>query len=165
MTALQPYQADVKKEMLIGGLSNTLFNGVIAWLLLRNGDDLILAGESGYAVDLLATAFILPFIVTLIVVPLNRRKVTSGAQPALILDQNHWLDSIMARFPANLAARAACIGLLSMLIFAPLTLLPLWALGIEPFSPLAYSIFKGIWAGCLAALLTAPMLLLAWQKT
>ena len=30
MTALQPYKAELNKEMVIGGLSNTLFNGVIA---------------------------------------------------------------------------------------------------------------------------------------
>ncbi len=164
MTALAQHKAHVDKEILIGGISNTVFNGVIAWLIVRNGGDLFLAGEKGYAVDLVATAFILPFIVTLIVVPLNRRKVTSGAQAIVTLDQQHWLDRAMGLFPANLMARAACFGLLSMLIFAPLTLLPLWALGIEPFTPLSYSLFKGVWAGVLAALLTPPMLILAWQE-
>ena len=60
--------------------------------------------------------------------------------------------------------RAVCFGLIGMLLLAPLTLLPLWLLGVEQFTPATYSIFKGIWAGAIAALLAIPMILLALNK-
>ncbi len=53
---------------------------------------------------------------------------------------------------------------IGMLLLAPLTLLPLWLLGVEQFSPLVYALFKGLWAGAIAALLAVPMILLALNK-
>jgi hypothetical protein len=165
MQAAQQLANTIRHESLVSGLSNTLFNGLIAWLLLRAGSNLTLTGEHSYAVDIAATAFILPFIVTLIVIPLNQRKRARNAAPSVRLDSGKQLQAILLRFPDNLWLRALCFGTLAMLIVTPLTLLPLWTLGLTEFTPTTYSIFKGVWAGLMAAALTTPMLLLALQES
>lgn len=164
MSALKSIENELRHEMIVSGGSNTIFNGLIAWLLLRSGSNLTLWGEHSFTVDILATAFILPFIVTLIVIPINRRKLAADKISAVALGREHWLEAALLRFPAGLAMRALYFGLVGMLIIAPVTLLPLWLLGIHEFTPLAYSIFKGFWAGAMAALLTPPMLLLALNR-
>ena len=164
MSALADLGDHIRQEVKTAGVSNAFFNGVIAWLLLRGGGQLTLAGERSYAVDILATAFILPFIVTLIVIPLARRKRDKGVLPAVTLDESHWLESRLRHFPAGLGVRALCLGAIGLLLFAPLTLLPLWLIGVDSFTPLAFAVFKGAWAGVLAAALTPLMLLLAARE-
>jgi hypothetical protein len=164
MSAIADLGTHVHREVTVAGVSNALFNGVIAWLLLRGGGQLTLAGERSYAADIVATAFILPFIVTLIVIPLMQRKRRKGALPGVVLNSAHWLEAFLMRFPRGLATRALCLGAAGTLLFAPITLLPLWLLGVDSFTPLGFAIFKGAWAGLLAAALTPPMLLLAAQE-
>lgn len=164
MHAVPDIQATIRHETLVSGISNTIFNGLIAWLLLRAGSNLTLAGEHSFAVDVAATAFILPFIVTLIVIPLNQRKLAAEKVTSVRLSGDSLLQSILLRFPANLWLRALCFGALTMLIVTPLTLVPLWALGFHEFTPTAYSIFKGVWAGLMAAAITTPMILLALKE-
>ncbi|MBT4522240.1 MAG: hypothetical protein HOC23_19750 [Halieaceae bacterium] len=154
----------IRRETLVSGLSNALFNGLIAWLLLRAGGNLTFAGEHSFAVDIMATAFILPFIVTLIVIPMNAKKRLAGKAPTIELDSRKPLEFFLLRFPNRLWLQALCFGLMAMLVFTPLTLLPLWVFDYREFTPTAYSLFKGGWAGIVAALLTKPMLLLALQE-
>lgn len=154
----------IRKEALVAGVSNTVFNGLIAWLLLKGGENMTLGGSGSYAIDIVATAFILPFIVTLIVIPMNKRKLTKEPDMAVEPDMGNWWQRPVAGFPEHLFKRALMFGAVGAFLFAPLTLLPLWALGIAEFTPLNYAIFKGVWAGLLAAALTGPMLLLALRR-
>ena len=68
----------LQHEALVGGVSNAIFNGLIAWLLLRSGPSLAWGGEHSFAVDVVATALLLPLIVALIVIPLQRGKLLQG---------------------------------------------------------------------------------------
>ena len=153
----------IRKECTINGVSNVIFNALIAWLMLRGGADLSLGGDRGFAVDLVATGFILPFIVTLIIIPLNQRQLRKQAVSAIKLNPDKWLENCLGRFPKGLFLRAVWFGLIGMLVLAPLTILPLWLLGIDQFTPANYAIFKGLWAGTIAALLAVPMILLALE--
>jgi hypothetical protein len=45
--------------------------------------------------------------------------------------------------------------------FAPLTLLGFYLLGVQQVEPLHYALFKGVWAGLMAAVLVVPMVLCA----
>ena len=75
----------LRYEVLVGGISNTFFNGLIAWLLLRNGPPLAWGGEHSFVVDVVATGLLLPFIVALIVIPLQRGKLNKGKLQAIDL--------------------------------------------------------------------------------
>ena len=59
---------------------------------------------------------------------------------------------------------ALVFGLLGMCVIAPLTLLAFYLVGVEEVSPLNYAIFKGLWAGLMAAVLVIPMVLSALRS-
>lgn len=151
----------IKHEILVGGISNTVFNGVIAWLLLRSGPALAWGGDHSFTVDVIATAFILPFIVALIVIPLQRSKLNKGTLEPIHLGAGSFMQRIADRLPTSTFKSALLFGLFGMCVIAPLTLLGFYLLDVQQVSPLVYSIFKGIWAGLMAAVLVVPMVLLA----
>lgn len=161
MTNISNY---IKKEATVNGISNLVFNGVIAWLLLRGGDALQWGGKHSFTIDLFATAFILPFIVALIVIPLQRRKVRLQQVAAIDLNLANHLQNIVSRLPQSLFINALLFGFAGALIFAPLALLGFWALDIEQILPLNYAIFKGFWAGLMALILVVPMLMVGLRK-
>lgn len=152
----------ISHEVKMNGVMNTVFNGGIAYLLLKGGENLTLRGD--IVVDLMATAAILLFIVALIIIPLNRSKVAKGKVAAGSWDNNNSLHRLLQRLPKSLFVRALIFALVGLLVIAPVTAAGLLITGATEFSPLAYSIFKGIWAGLMAAAMTVPMVLLATVK-
>lgn len=156
MTNISDY---IKKETTINAISNTLFNGVIAWLLLRGGDALQWGGEHSFVIDIIATAFILPFIVALIVIPIQRKKIRQDKLPAVQLDTQRLLQRLLKDLPNSTFVNAILFGLAGVLLFAPLSLFSFWVLAIEQIQPNNYAVFKGIWAGLIAAVLVGPMIL------
>ena len=154
-------RAHLKHEVLVGGISNMIFNGLIAWLLLRNGPAQTWGGSHSFAIDVVATAFILPFIVALIVIPLQKSKLAKGKLSPIDLGSQSRLQGLVNRLPASTFLNAVIFGLVGMCLIAPLTLLGFFLLGVTEVPPLHYSIFKGVWAGCMAGLLVIPMVLSA----
>ena len=154
-------KAHLKHEVLVGGLSNTFFNGLIAWLLLRTGPALAWGGEHSFVVDIFATALLLPLIVALIVIPLQRSKLRKGKLQAINLGSDSRIQSFADRFPQATFPSALLFGLLGLCIIAPATLLGFYLLGVELVPPVNYAIFKGLWAGAMAGILVVPMVLTA----
>tara|TARA_R110001599_G_scaffold353880_1_gene601946 strand:- start:54092 stop:54589 length:498 start_codon:yes stop_codon:yes gene_type:complete len=154
----------LRREVLVGGISNTVFNGLLAWLLLKSGPALAWGGEHSFVVDVFATALLLPLIVALIVIPLQRSKLNKGALHAISLGPASTVQSIANQFPAGTIKSALLFGLFGMCVIAPLTLLGFYLVGVEEISPTTYAIFKGVWAGAMAALLVIPMVLIALRK-
>ena len=66
---------------------NFLLNGLICWALFRTAESVSLWGESSVGVDLLVTAFVLPFLTTLIVSAIVLRELRAGKLPPLLSDQ------------------------------------------------------------------------------
>jgi glucose-6-phosphate-specific signal transduction histidine kinase len=151
----------LQHEAWVGGISNAFFNGIIAWLLLRSSPPLTWGGEHSFAVDVIATALLLPLIVALIVIPLQRSKLRKGKLQSFALPTGSTIQAIADRFPGGTGKSALLFGLTGMLVVAPVTLLVLFALGVDEFAPMNYAIFKGIWAGLMAAILVVPMVLVA----
>ncbi|MCB1700879.1 MAG: hypothetical protein H6985_08705 [Pseudomonadales bacterium] len=154
-------KAHLRHEVLVGGISNTFFNGLIAWLLLTGGPALAWGGEHSFVVDVIATALLLPLIVALIVIPLQRSKLSKGKLQAISLGAGSRMQAIADRFPAGTLKSAMLFGLFGMCVIAPLTLLGFYLFGVENVSPTNYAIFKGVWAGVMAGLLVIPMVLIA----
>ncbi|PLW68776.1 hypothetical protein [Pseudohalioglobus lutimaris] len=151
----------LRHEALIGGVSNAVFNGLIAWLLLRSGPALQWGGEHSFAIDIIATALLLPFIVALIVIPLQRSKLRKGRLQSIDLGPQSPLQRLADRFPYSVFKSALLFGLIGCLLIAPLTLAGFYLFGIEQVNPLNYSLFKGLWAGAMAAVLVVPMVMVA----
>lgn len=153
----------LQREAITSGITNALINGLIAWLLLRGGPALGWSGRSSFVVDLFATAFILPFIVALIVIPLQRAAQRKGKLPALTLKGDSLLAAMVRRLPRSLALCALGFGLLGALVFAPVALVLLASAGVTSINPLPYAMFKGLWAGAVAAVLVIPMIIYALE--
>jgi hypothetical protein len=156
--------AHLKHEVLVGGISNTIFNGLIAWLLLRNGPALAWGGEHSFAVDVIATALLLPLIVALIVIPLQRSKLRKGKLQPIDLGSQSFFQGLANRLPSSTFKSALVFGLLGMCAIAPLTLAGFYLIGVQQVPPLNYAIFKGLWAGLMAGVLVVPMVLLALRS-
>ena len=149
----------IKHEVLVGGISNTVFNGLIAWLMIGGGPPLTWGGEHSFVVDVVATALLLPFIVALIVIPLQRSKLRKGKLQAINLGPGSFMQALADRFPASTFKSALLFGLIGLSVITPLTLLAFYVLGIELVAPPHYAIFKGFWAGLMAGVLVIPMVL------
>ena len=106
----------LRREALSNALFNTLINGWLAWLLLKEGPALRLWASPSFGADLIATGFLLPFIVALIVIPLNRRAVRRGKVASLRLDRQNRLHRWLERWPRNLFLRALLFGLTGALL-------------------------------------------------
>ncbi len=153
------YQSYLRREVTTNGLTNAFFNGVICWYLIKTKADLTWWGEHSFAGDILATSLILPWIVAMIVIPLQRSKVRKGKiSPWYCTENSHRILKFLHRFPQSLWLNGLYFGLLGMLIIAPATLTLLWVTGASIFTPMEYAIFKGVWAGCLAVCTVVPML-------
>lgn len=164
MSGVKNTRRYIQREALTNGITNTLANGLIAWWLLKGSPPLTWGGAHSFSVDVVATAFLLPLIVALIVIPLQRRKLRLGKQSLRPLNQNRWLERQLSRFPQTLWASALRFGLVGTLLFSPLTLAAFFALGIEHVAPAHYALFKGLWAGLLAAVMVVPMVMLGLSE-
>ena len=154
----------LKHEVLVGGISNMFFNGLIAWLLLKGGPEQTWGGSHSFTIDVIATAFILPFIVALIVIPLQKSKLAKGKLLPIKLGESSTLQGLVNRLPSSTFLNALIFGLVGMCFIAPITLLGFYLLGVTAVAPLHYAIFKGIWAGLMAGLLVIPMVLCALRE-
>lgn len=151
----------LRHEILVGGISNAVFNGLIAWLLIKSGPALRWAGDHSFAVDVIATALLLPFIVALIVIPLQRGKLNKGKLQSIDLGTSSLVQSVANRLPESTFKCALLFGLFGTCVIAPVTLLGFYLAGVQEVSPMNYAIFKGVWAGLMAAVLVIPMVLCA----
>jgi len=134
----------------IPSVFNLVLNGLIAWALFRSVAAVPLWGESSVGVDLLVTAFLLPFLTCIIVSRLVERQVRSGKVPPLLsgqLPHSPW-------FQRSPSARGLLLGTAGVLFgAAPLV----WALSLgqaQPFPFLSFVAFKAVWAAMLAFVIT-----------
>jgi len=139
----------------IPALFNLVLNGAIAWALFRTASGVPLWGESSVGVDLLATAFLLPFLTCVIVSALVAREVEAGkVDPLPEAQRSH--SRWVARSPSR---RGLFLGA-AVILFGALPLV--WALHLgaaRPFPVGSFIAFKALWAAMLAFLVTP---VIAW---
>lgn len=138
------------EQAAIPTVFNFVLNGFIAWALFRSAVAVPLWGESSVAVDLLATAFMLPFLTCVIVSALVGRQVGSGKVSPLPSDQfphSRWYQRSALMRGLFLAAAGVLFGALPLV----------WALSLgqaQPFPMISFVVFKAVWAALLALLIT-----------
>ncbi len=143
------------EQSFFAGIINVVINGVIAWLLMRSLVEVPLWGETSMGADLLATGFLLPFFTCLIVSRLTRSQVNSGKLPALEQSQIRPLGF----HRRSSLFRAIMIGVIGV-VFASAPLVTLLHLAqAAPVPLLSFIIFKAVWAG-LFAMVVSPVI--AW---
>ncbi len=152
---------NIRKELLGQGIGNIAANGLIAWLLLRNKDELALWSFDGVALDVALTSLLLTFIVSWIVMATQKSGLRKGKLNAVEPDRDKALHRILMRAPAATGWAALCFGLTGLLVFAPLTLLGFQLLGVYSIATMHYVIFKALWTGAMAAVVVIPGIYIA----
>lgn len=154
----QTFVGHLCREALNNGITNAFFNGLIAWWLVKHRESIPVWGGEGLAVDFVATAIILVFIVSLIVIPLTRRKAASGKLPASVWPAGGLRRCLEFMARRHLLVCALLLGLASALLFVPPTVLLAEILGISAFSAQHFAIVKAVWAGIVAAVMVVVMI-------
>ena len=129
---------------------NLVLNGLIAWLLFRSASSIPLWGESGMGIDLLATAFLLPFLTCLIVSWLVGGQVRAGKLsplPERQVPQVGWSHRPVLTRGLLLGAGGVLLGAIPLLVALSLG-------NAQPFDVGSFIGFKAAWAALLAAVAT-----------
>ncbi len=155
------WQRRLQREVLVNVGTNVAANGSIAWFLFRDTATISLRNaEASFGYDLLATGVILAIILSIILIPLQRRALAKT--PELLegfssdsLPASTWDFGVLAY--RTIPFQLIIYGLSGMLS-ALATLLVLSISGVTTLTPLQYSVFKGIWTGILAGLITRQII-------
>lgn len=132
------------------GVFNVVLNAVIAWAMFRRMDAVPLWGQQSIVGDTLGTSFMLPLMTTLIASRIVYGHVRAGRVTALA-----WPEAWPGRrVPRPLYARGALLGALCVVVVGiPAT----WALAAAPVHEMSlgsFVVFKAIFAGALATVVT-----------
>ena len=150
----------IQREVMLSGVLNALINGLLAWWVFKDVNEVPMWAEHGFAKDLVMTSCLLMFFLSLIVIVLHRRKVAKGIMASQLWDSSKSLHCLLRRSPQSPFLSALLFGALGLFIVAPVTLLPLVVLDINVLSPAAFALFKALWSGLLGALIVGPVILL-----
>ena len=159
------WRQHIWRNTLVNGATNAVANGLICWLLSRSKSSLELFNPSGgIAADLLATGFLLAMIVTLILIPIQRRQLTKDALSPEVLAAPSPLTLRLVAVTERYTMAVALSAILGM-IAAAATVLALNILSVDSFTPFNYSVFKGLWAGVFAGVLAYLIIYLTGHRT
>jgi hypothetical protein len=136
-------------HMLGAAAVNAAINGGVGYLLWGSISAVPLWGLRGIAADVIATAFLLPFLYCVIATPPLRRAVRHGSLPPLPADA---LPRALRALPAPARLRGVVLGLLALATLASATIVTLTALGVESLPSSWCIAFKAGWAAVLAAI-------------
>ena len=128
---------------------NLVLNAAIAWATFRGLATVPLWGQQSVGGDTLGTAFVLPFLTTLIASRIVRGHVRSGRVPALAWGASPW-----RRLPSGLVGRGAVLGVAGIVAIGLPTALALGAAGVSSMTFGGFVAFKALFAGGLAAVVT-----------
>ncbi|WP_373096746.1 hypothetical protein [Zhongshania sp.] len=157
---MQSMRSYLIRESLVSGLSNAVINGGFAWYLSAGRDRLPILGGSGVLADFIATAVILVFVLSLIVLPLQQKhamkKVAVGAEP----------PRLFLKLFSHIAIRRNALKALMLAIYAGLLALPLvylvfLGLDVDGLSRVHYVLSKSLFTGLLAGLVVIPIVYMA----
>ena len=144
-------------QAIVGALVNLLLNAAIAWAAFRSLPRIPLSGSPSISGDLVATSFLEPFIICLIVTPLVRAEARNGK----ITPAERSPGLLSRLLPRGLVVRGIILGLFAAVTLAPLTILVLQNIGVLEMGLWRFVSFKAAFAGGLAALITPVIALRA----
>lgn len=147
---------------LPAGVINALINGAIGWFIVPEGTLLPTWELPGLGADVVATAFGISFGTGLAVTSLARAELRAGKVLAPPISPR-WREGF-ARWPRSTFHRAVNLGVISVVLFAPLPLLALWAFDVESVTRAAAIAFKAAFSFVQGALVT-PVIAVAAMVT
>jgi len=154
--ALSPAQRSffVKDQIVGPAVFNFFLSAVLSWFAFRHHVPVTWKGDPGIARDLIGTLFLLPFLLALITNRLARHAAHRHAVSPFRfgLEVPVWVQKL----PAQRYARAALLGLLTLVVLGPVLFAAFRGLGIEQMALKHFVVFKAFLGGTLAAVI-API--------
>lgn len=142
------HAAYIQRETLTGCVFNAILSVVFAFVVFRGRSPILLWGTDGLAVDLVPTVFMITLVGNVIVTLITRRRVASGQVPAMPVLSNRF---VLFR---QMLPRILIAAFLMTIVLVPLSVLALWAIGIDrmDFGPfVAFKVVYGAAVGALSA--------------
>ena len=152
------FDKHVRKEMITNVVINVVINCAIIWFLNRNKVAVSAFGDEGFRIDIIATTFLLFFLMSLIVMSIHRTQQRAGKLPEFLINPQNWRHKLFGRLPYSVWILALGFGLFALLVFAPLTVGVIAVLSITELPPLTYTIGKGIWVVFFVAVMTRTVI-------
>jgi hypothetical protein len=156
VSATMSLQKFMTTEIIVSGLINGAFGILFGWLIVRGGHSVPFSGAGGIVIDVLATAFIIGLLLTLIVTPILRGRIRKGGMPNIAAAS---LPATLGLLSQNTFLRGAVMGLGGMVVVAPIILGLFWATGTAQLSPGNFIWIKGVY-GALFGVIFTPLALL-----
>ena len=126
-----------------------LINAAIGWSMFGGQSSVPLWGAQGMAADLLATGFLLPFLICVISTPLARRQIAAGKLSRLRLKRDDL--GLLGKLPEKARRRGLVLGAIGLLVITPLAIAVLSALGQNPMPTGDFIGFKSLFAAAFSA--------------
>ncbi|NOX82538.1 MAG: hypothetical protein GXP06_06055 [Alphaproteobacteria bacterium] len=156
VSATMSLQKFMTTEIIVAALINGAFGVLFGWLIVRGGHSVPFSGAGGIVIDVLATAFLIGLLLTLIVTPILRGRIRKGGMPNIAAAS---LPAPLGLLPQNTFLRGAVMGLGGMALIAPLILGLFWATGTAQLSPGNFIWAKGVY-GAVFGIVFTPLALL-----
>ena len=147
------------EQVVVPALFNFAFNAALGWVEFRNHTPLPLWGDPSMGLDLLGMLFFLPAFSCLIGTPLIRRAARQGKVDWLPYAFSEHV--LLRRLPRSTWRRAGVLGALCTGVLGPLSIGAMIAYDATSWALWDAVLFKGIYAGVLAALVTPWLALYA----
>ena len=135
---------------LVVVLVTAAINAGLAWLMMRKSSRIpLFGGLDSVAADVVATSFFLPYLTCLISTPFARKQVANAGIPKLGPTAGPGFLRRLADLRAR--SRGLRIGLVGVLVFAPLVIAGLWAAGFDAMTFAEFLTFKTLLSAAMAA--------------
>lgn len=155
---LPAHRTVVLSNAALGFLLNLPLNAALAWVTFPPLPTMPLwARGPCVGFDTIGTSLCLPLLTCLVLTPLLRRAVRGGL-PGLGRGD---LPTLLRMLPHNAFGRGLLSGLACALVFAPLALGLVGALGAQALSREQMAVFKAIYSGVLGLVVTPALALRA----
>lgn len=138
------------QQTIIPALINLVLNGLISWQVLKNVESITFWGKPSIAIDILLTAFLIPFITCFI----NSYSIAKGVQSGKIEQLDTSINYLTNRYVKPIYLRSILLGVVALICVGLPTILLLETTWAEPISLWQFVTFKALWAAVLAALFT-----------
>ena len=154
---MQPVDSYIRTQGMTCAVINAVLNPVVAWLGNRQMDFMPLWGRNSIVVDTAVTSIVLSLLVALFVTAGVYRDLKAGRVGGT--NGFSWKGRLLSRLPSQAWALGLMFGFSIAIVLTPLTLGLFHLIGITGLSFAAFALFKTVYTGLLAFVVTRWVIL------
>ena len=145
-------------QTLVSIFMNFLMNGVMAWLVFKGRDNIVLWGENNAYMDLVATTFFFTFFTCFLVSKASYRAIDSGK---LARVESDFIASLLKAYPPKPLIGSLIMALMLALLVPPILVMSFYIFSNLVISHDAFILLKAFYGAGLALIATPLVCLIA----